>query len=83
MPDDDPLPAPIDIGAQVRDQIALSGGAAAPRRSRSMSDRVADGDELARHDVRECEARDVDVGVGRPGGARSRRAAHAFLLASE
>ena len=30
MPDDDPLPAPIDIGADVRDQIAVSRGAAAP-----------------------------------------------------
>ena len=29
MPEDDPLPAPLDIGAQVRDQIVYPGGAAA------------------------------------------------------
>ena len=32
MPDDDPLPPPIDVGPEVRDQRLLPGGSAAPRR---------------------------------------------------
>ncbi len=82
MPDDDPLPAPIDIGAQVRDQVLYL---AVPLRRAGAADvdRVSGGDGLARHDVREFEARDVtsgssDSAVLEVGALRSR-----FLLASE
>ncbi len=56
MPDDDPLPKPIDIGPDVRDQILYL--AVPLRRSGQLeADRETDGDELARHDVRELQAR--------------------------
>ena len=55
MPDDDPLPKPIDIGPDVRDQI-LYLGVPLRRSGQLESDRETDGDELARHDVRELQA---------------------------
>ena len=59
MPDDDPLPAPLDIGAQVRDQIVYL--AVPLRRAGRARGRpcAAAATSCARHDVRECEARDV------------------------
>ena len=82
MPEDDPLPAPIDIGAQVRDQIVYLG--VPLRRSGSLEiDRAAAGDALVRHDVRELEARDAtssaaDAALLEVGALRTR-----LMLASE
>ena len=82
VPEDDPLPAPIDVGPQVRDQIVYL--AVPLRRSGAVDvDRAPGGDGLARHDVRELEARDAtstsgDAAVLEVGALRSR-----FLLASD
>jgi len=83
VPDDDPLPAPLEIGAQVRDQIVYL--AVPLRRSGSIEvDRAAAGTEdLARHVVREIEVRDAtsassEAAVLEVGGLRTR-----FLLASD
>jgi type VI secretion system protein ImpJ len=82
MPDDDPLPEPIDIGAQSRDQIIHL--AVPLRRSDSLDvDRSGNGDELARHALKQWEARDATSASANPAllevsGLRSR-----FLLASE
>jgi type VI secretion system protein ImpJ len=56
MPEDDPLPPPIDIGPDVRDQILYL---ALPLRRAGDADvdRTA-GDGLARNEVRELQARD-------------------------
>jgi type VI secretion system protein ImpJ len=65
MPDDDPLPTPIDIGPQVRDQIVYlavpfrRGDAAEVSRAGGSG---ADG--LVRLDVQELEARDVTSASG-------------------
>ena len=58
MPDDDPLPEPIEIGGQTRDQII---SLAVPlRRADALEvDRTGSVDELARHTLRQWEARDV------------------------
>src|SRR5918993_5618008 len=52
MPDDDPLPAPLDVTAQTRDQIVYL---AIPLRRPDLQEieRAAAADGLARHDVRE------------------------------
>jgi type VI secretion system protein ImpJ len=65
MPDDDPLPPTIDIGAQTRDQIVYL---AVPLRRPDAPeiDRAAGVDGLARHDVREVESRDATAGSGAP-----------------
>jgi type VI secretion system protein ImpJ len=82
MPDDDPLPAPIDIGAQVRDQVLYL---AVPLRRAGAADvdRASGADGLARHDIRELETRDAtsasgDAALLEVGALRSR-----FLLANE
>lgn len=65
MPDDHPLPPPITIGPQVRDQIV---SLAVPlRRSDSLDVARAtesNGNGLARHLVAELEARDATSGSG-------------------
>jgi type VI secretion system protein ImpJ len=82
MPDDDPLPKPIDVGPDVRDQILYL--AVPLRRSGELeSDREAGADELVRHDVREVQARNGTASGGDPallevGALRTR-----LLLASE
>jgi type VI secretion system protein ImpJ len=82
MPDDDPLPEPIDIGSHSRDQIIHL--AVPLRRSDSLDvDRSGNGDDLARHALKQWEARDATSASGNPAllevsGLRSR-----FLLASE
>jgi type VI secretion system protein ImpJ len=82
IPDDDPLPKPIDVGSDVRDQILYL--AVPLRRAGQLdADREADGDELARHDVRELQARNESSSGGEPavlevGALRTR-----LLLASE
>jgi type VI secretion system protein ImpJ len=82
MPDDDPVPAPLDVGADVRDQIVYL--AVPLRRSGEReSGRGGDADELVRHDVRELQARNAasnasDPAVLEVGALRTR-----LLLASE
>src|SRR5215467_4591503 len=62
MPDDDPLPAPVDVGTNVRDQTLYL---AVPVRRYGQLDVDRDQrDELARYDVRELEARDGTAGPG-------------------
>jgi len=81
MPDDDALPPPIAIGSQMRDQVVYL--AVPVRRAGAVDvDRVSP-DGLARHAVRELEARDVtssgtDASLLEVGGLRT-----CFLLASE
>jgi type VI secretion system protein ImpJ len=65
MPDDDPLPPAIDIGAQVRDQIMYL--AVPLRRSDSLEvDRASpsSADGLVRHAIQELDARDATSGSG-------------------
>jgi type VI secretion system protein ImpJ len=63
MPDDDPLPRPIDVGPDVRDQILYL--AVPLRRSGELeADRDAGTDELVRHDVREAQARNATSSGG-------------------
>jgi len=58
MPDDDPLPRPMDIGADVRDQIVYL--AIPLRRFGEVDvDRTAASDGLERHIVREVQSRDT------------------------
>src|ERR1700681_4971682 len=82
MPDDDPLPKPIDVGPDVRDQILYL--AVPLRRPGELeADRDAGTDELVRHDVREVQARNATSSGGDPallevGALRTR-----LLLASE
>jgi type VI secretion system protein ImpJ len=82
MPDDDAPPVAIDIGAQVRDQIAYL--AVPLRRTDSLDiDRLSAPDGLVRHEVRELEARDAtsgsaDAAVLEVAGLRTR-----LLLASD
>src|SRR3954453_14164699 len=65
MPDDDPLPRPIDVGADVRDQTLYL---AVPlrRAGEAEADRDASPDDLVRHDVREVQARNATLGGGDP-----------------
>jgi type VI secretion system protein ImpJ len=67
MPDDDPLPEAIDIGASVRDEIVYL--AMPVRRAGSMEiDRAGGAEQLARYLVREYEARDASsVSAGAAG----------------
>jgi type VI secretion system protein ImpJ len=65
MPDDDPLPKPIDVGSDIRDQILYL--AVPLRRSGELeADREAGADELVRHDVREVQARNATSSGGDP-----------------
>src|SRR5689334_4600973 len=65
LPDDDPLPTPIDIGSDVRDQILFL---AVPLRrlGELEADREAAGDDLVRHEVRELQARNNASSGGEP-----------------
>jgi type VI secretion system protein ImpJ len=82
LPDDDPLPAPLEVGPQVRDQIVYL--ALPLRRSGAVDvDRGAGADDLARHVVREIEVRDAtsmstDGALVEVGALRTR-----LLLASD
>ncbi|CAN5674598.1 type VI secretion system baseplate subunit TssK [soil metagenome] len=63
MPEDDPLPAPIDVDAQARDQVLFL--AVPLRRPGDLEiERAAGADALARHAVREWQARDLAVNAG-------------------
>jgi type VI secretion system protein ImpJ len=61
MPDDEPLPAPLDVDANVRDQVAYL---AVPLRrpGEPEVDRAAAPESLVRHDIRELQARDASSG---------------------
>ena len=82
MPDDEPLPPPLEVGPDVRDQIV---NLAVPLR-RAGEREIAgagDGDDLARHDIRELQARNIASGSADPavlevGALRTR-----LLLASD
>jgi type VI secretion system protein ImpJ len=61
MPEDEPLPAPLEIGAQVRDQIVYL--AVPLRRPGSLdTERGSASDGLVRHVVQELEASDSSSG---------------------
>ena len=82
MPEDEPLPPPLEIGSQVRDQIVYL---AVPLRRADAPDFERDvaADGLARHNVREWEARNTSSSAADPallevGALRTR-----FLLASD
>lgn len=57
MPDDDPLPAPLELDAQVRDQPVFLGVPLRKAGARESVRGAADG--LARYEVRDFDARDV------------------------
>jgi type VI secretion system protein ImpJ len=82
MPDTDPLPPPLEIGPQIRDQVVYLG--VPLRRADSPEiDHAAGTDGLARHDVREWEVRNATSSAGDPallevGALRTR-----FLLESD
>jgi type VI secretion system protein ImpJ len=82
MPDDDPLPKPLDVGSDIRDQLLFL--AVPLRRSGELEvEREAGADELVRHDVKELQARNDASNSGDPallevGALRTR-----LLLASE
>src|SRR6267378_6100849 len=63
MPDDDPVPTPIDIGPDVRDQILYL---AVPLRrpGEIEADRDGGANELVRHDVRTVQARNATSSGG-------------------
>jgi type VI secretion system protein ImpJ len=63
MPEDDPLPAPIQIAASTRDQIVYL---ALPLRRAGAQEvaRAGDADGLERHDALELEARDATLQTG-------------------
>jgi type VI secretion system protein ImpJ len=65
MPDDDPLPAPMDIGADARDQRLFL--ALPLRRAGELeSARGPVGDELIRQEIREFQAPNAAVALGEP-----------------
>jgi type VI secretion system protein ImpJ len=82
MPDDDPLPDPIEIGAQTRDQIMHL--ALPLRRSDSLDvDRTGTADDLARHALKQWEARDATSSSGNPALLEVSALRSRFLLASD
>lgn len=82
MPDDDPLPAPLDLTAQVRDQILYL--AVPLRRSGELEvDRTAAEDPLARHKVTELQARDATINGGDTAMLEVAALRTRFLLAND
>src|SRR6185436_6661318 len=80
--EDDPLPSPIDVTTDARDQILYL---AVPlrRAGEPASARAADADDLVRHEVRELQARNMTSSTGdtallEVGALRTR-----FLLAND
>ncbi len=58
MPDDDPLPDPVEIDEKIRDQIVLLGLPVQQAESQEI-DLAGSGDVLARYECMELEVRDV------------------------
>jgi type VI secretion system protein ImpJ len=82
MPDDDPLPKPLDVGTDVRDQILHL--AVPLRRAGELDvDREAGADELVRHEVRELQARNDSSSSGDPAVLEVGTLRTRLLLASE
>jgi type VI secretion system protein ImpJ len=82
MPEDDPLPAPIDLGGQVRDQVLFL--AVPLRRSGELEvDRAAEDDPLARHKVTELQARDATMNGGDTAMLEVAALRTRFLLAND
>jgi type VI secretion system protein ImpJ len=63
MPEDDPLPTPLDVGAQVRDQVVYL-GVPLRRLGEVQFDRGSAVDGLARHEITELQARDATSNSG-------------------
>jgi type VI secretion system protein ImpJ len=82
MPDDDPLPPPIDIGTQVRDQIVYL--ALPLRRVGELEvERTTSADGLTRNQVTELQARDATSTIGDPALLEVAALKTRFLLASD
>ena len=82
MPDDDPLPKPVDIATDIRDQIVYL--AVPLRRAGELDvDREGGSDELVRHDVRELQARNDASGSADPALLEVAALRTRLLLASE
>ena len=82
LPDDDILPAPLDIGSDVRDQVVFLG--VPVRRADSPDfDRAPLSDGLARHNVRQREVRDTTSTSGNPALLDVAPLSTRLLLASE
>ena len=64
MPDDDPLPPPIDIGAERARSARCTSRYRCGVRANPRSNRAAETDGLVRHDIRELQARDATAGGG-------------------
>ena len=82
MPEDDPLPSPIDVGTDVRHQLLYL--AVPLRRSGEPAvARAAEADELVRHDVRELQARNATSSTGDAALLEVAALRTRFLLASD
>jgi type VI secretion system protein ImpJ len=82
MPDDDPLPKPLDVGTDVRDQLLYL--ALPLRRSGELDvDRESGVDELVRHEVKELQARNDTSNSGDPAVLEVGTLRTRLLLASE
>jgi len=82
MPDDDPLPKPLDVGTDVRDQLLYL--AVPLRRSGELDvDREAGADELVRHEVKELQARNDTSNSGDPAVLEVGTLRTRLLLANE
>jgi type VI secretion system protein ImpJ len=82
MPEDDPLPSPIDVGTDVRDQLLYL--AVPLRRSGELAvARAGDADELVRHEVRELQARNAASSSGDAALLEVAALRTRFLIASD
>ncbi|HZM60043.1 MAG TPA: type VI secretion system baseplate subunit TssK [Vicinamibacterales bacterium] len=82
IPADDPPPEPIEIDAQTRDQVIHLG--LPLRRAGSLEvDRTGSTDELARHTLRQWEARDITAPSGNSAPVEVSAVRSRLLLAKE
>jgi len=81
MPADDPLPEPLEINGQTRDQIIYL--ALPLRRADSLEVDRGSADDLARHTLRQWEARDVTASSGNSTPLEVSALRSRLLLASE
>ena len=82
MPDDDPLPSPIEVGPNARDQVVLL---SIPLRKAgaTQSDRGLDSAGLVRNSVRDQRARDVTSDSGSSAELETAALNSRLMLASE